>query len=355
MVNDSMVSIVNTTVYGRSKKYKLDDTSEETLVQWAVETSQLLQAHPELAKAKRILDDSITPEAKESLWSCSERLSTVPKDYPAGTISVANRVIFHQEWLQKIIDACAATSTPLVLNKMREIKWGEGATGGASGQDWTARDIMIYYARLKELETRQGGAMSVISEKAKLEVVENRIPSGLKRLAKATLPRHAGVGPTPVDTWEKALTRVAHELKKQEDCAALQETIRMKQRHDDHTPSVQKYKRKRDGEQRGVDRMFKKSKWRPDSSSGGERRSKGKGKGSGKGSSGRSASGGRSETDISHIECFNCNKKGHYANNCPDAPKDASRGGGKGKGKSGGKGRGNGKGSHNTQKGDVKA
>ena len=61
MTNDSLVSIVNTTVYGRSKKYKLGGTSEVTLVQWVVETEQPLLAHPKLAKAKRILDDSITP------------------------------------------------------------------------------------------------------------------------------------------------------------------------------------------------------------------------------------------------------------------------------------------------------
>ena len=41
MTNDSLVSIVNTTVYGRSKKYKLEDTSEVTLVQWAVETKSV--------------------------------------------------------------------------------------------------------------------------------------------------------------------------------------------------------------------------------------------------------------------------------------------------------------------------
>ena len=66
MTNGSLVSIVNTTVYGRSKKYKLEDTSEVTLVQWVVETKQLLLANLELAKAKRLLDDSITPEAKDA-------------------------------------------------------------------------------------------------------------------------------------------------------------------------------------------------------------------------------------------------------------------------------------------------
>ena len=72
MANDSLVSVVNTTVYSRSKKYKLGDTSKITLVQWTVETKQLLLAHPELVKAKRLLDDSITPEAKDALWGCSK-------------------------------------------------------------------------------------------------------------------------------------------------------------------------------------------------------------------------------------------------------------------------------------------
>ena len=92
MTNDSLVSIVNTTVYGRSKKYRLEDTSEVTLVQWAVETKQLLLAHPELAKAKRLLDDSITPEAKDALWSCSKRLAEVTKEYPPGSIALTESI-----------------------------------------------------------------------------------------------------------------------------------------------------------------------------------------------------------------------------------------------------------------------
>ena len=69
MTNDSLVSIVNTTVYGRSKKYRLEDTSEVTLVQWAVETKQLLLAHPELAKAKRLLDDStVSRQRRRTLY-----------------------------------------------------------------------------------------------------------------------------------------------------------------------------------------------------------------------------------------------------------------------------------------------
>ena len=64
MANDTVVSVVNTVLYGNSKKYPLEETSEETVVQWAVATKQLLLAHPELAKVKRLLDDSISPEAK---------------------------------------------------------------------------------------------------------------------------------------------------------------------------------------------------------------------------------------------------------------------------------------------------
>ena len=74
MTNDAVVSVVNTHNYGRSKKYKIEDVSEATVVQWAVETKQLLLSHPDLAKVKLVLKDSISPEAKDALWGCSQRL-----------------------------------------------------------------------------------------------------------------------------------------------------------------------------------------------------------------------------------------------------------------------------------------
>ena len=61
-------------------------------MQWAVETKQLLLANLELAKAKRLLDDSITPEVKGALWSCSKRLAEVAKAYPLGPMTVPQRV-----------------------------------------------------------------------------------------------------------------------------------------------------------------------------------------------------------------------------------------------------------------------
>ena len=121
MVNDAVVSIISTDFYGRSKRFKLEDISEETLVQWAVETKQLLLANPELAKTKRIIEDSISPEAKESLWSCSEKLAEVPKEYPAALRTVAERQAFHLEWLDKIVAACAHSSgTCVQLNHIWE-------------------------------------------------------------------------------------------------------------------------------------------------------------------------------------------------------------------------------------------
>ena len=68
MTNDAVVSVVNTHNYGRSKKYKIEDVSEATVVQWAVETKQLLLSHPGLAKVKSVIEDTISPEAKDALW-----------------------------------------------------------------------------------------------------------------------------------------------------------------------------------------------------------------------------------------------------------------------------------------------
>ena len=211
MVNDAVVSIISTDFYGRSKRFKLEDISEETLVQWAVETKQLLLANPELAKTKRIIEDSISPEAKESLWSCSEKLAEVPKEYPAALRTVAERQAFHLEWLDKIVAACAPSSVSLMLHKMREVKWCEHASGDSWRHEgsWKAKDVVAYYAKLKKVENQMGDAAHTVSEKAKLDLVEHKIPSGLKLLAKSTLPRHVGDGPAPQDTWEKALMRIA--------------------------------------------------------------------------------------------------------------------------------------------------
>ena len=351
MTNDAVVSVVNTLVYGKSKKYKIEDTSEASLVQWAVETKQLLLAHPDLAKVKLILKDSISPEAKESLWSCSAKLAAVQKGYPAGNMSVQTRQTFHLEWLDSIIDACAPSSTALVLEEMRKVKWSEGST---SKDTWSCQDIMVYFARLKEIEARMGGAMELVSEKAKLDVVEHKIPSGLKLLAKATLQRHTGDGPAPQDTWEKALMRVAREIKKQEECAALPESIRVKQKHDTPKP----YRPTERPHVRLDDTFKKKKKWRERGGSGdAERRGKGKGSGktSGRGKGKSSGRGGDDDKDLSHIECFNCGEKGHYSNKCPHAKRDAPRGGGKGKGKGSGKGRGGGKGAPKDAAKDERA
>ena len=352
MTNDAVVSVVNTHNYGRSKKYKIEDVSEATVVQWAVETKQLLLSHPDLAKVKRVLDDSISPEAKDALWGCSQRLAAVPKDYPAGNMSVQARQTFHIEWLDSIIAACAPSSGALVLGEMRKIKWSEGSTDKDS---WTCQDIMVYYARLKEVETRMGDAVNLVSDKAKLDVVEHKIPSGLKLLAKATLERHSGDGPAPQDTWEKALKRVAHEVKKQEECAQLAESIRVKQKKDApkaYRPTERPFLR--------VDDTFKKKKkWRKEGGGregGAERKGKGKGagKGAGSGKGKSSGRGSRDDKDLSHIECFNCGEKGHYSNKCPHPQREPSRGGGKG-GKGSGKGRGGGKGAGDASKADAKA
>ena len=80
-------------------------------------------------------------------------------------MTVPQRVAFHQEWLQKIIDACAPSSTPLVLNEMRKVKWGGSSI--KPDQTWTTRDVMVYYAQLGDIEQGMGGAMQMVSEQNK--------------------------------------------------------------------------------------------------------------------------------------------------------------------------------------------
>ena len=91
---------------------------------------------------------------------------------------------------------------------------------------------MVFYAQMKQVEVKMGGAMQMVSEKAKLEVVEHTIPNGLKLLAKSTLQRHTGDRLAPQVRWEKALQCVAHELKLAEDSIALADSICVRQKPD---------------------------------------------------------------------------------------------------------------------------
>ena len=61
---DAVVSIVNTDVYGKCKAYPVENIGASSFARWARETLNLLRAHPQLAKTKRIPLDSVAPEAR---------------------------------------------------------------------------------------------------------------------------------------------------------------------------------------------------------------------------------------------------------------------------------------------------
>ena len=77
---DAVVSIVNTDVYGKCKAYPVENIGASSFARWARETLNLLRAHPQLAKTKRIPLDSVVPEAMEALWGCVAELAAVEKD-----------------------------------------------------------------------------------------------------------------------------------------------------------------------------------------------------------------------------------------------------------------------------------
>ena len=198
-----------------------------------------------------------------------------------------------------------------------------------------------------------------VSEKAKLEVVSKRLPSGLALLVKATLGKHTGDGPAPPDTWERALERVSRELKKQEDssCLKLADSVRIKNTAHQIPAGMRFGKRDvRDayehGKVRDKENTFKKKKkpWREGRSS--ERRGKGAGKTAAPWKSKSSGRGAGAEKDASHIKCYNCGEMGHHANKCPKPTKNDERDRGKGKGKGSGKGRGGGKGPQKEKEGE---
>ena len=193
---DAVVSIVNTDVYGKCKAYPVENIGASSFARWARETLNLLRAHPQLARTKRILLDSVAPEAMEALWGCVAELAAVEKDYPSAAVRNATTdaklkegMEFNEKWLKSVIAACSPNTNTLIVDEMRKIKFGAGATGGYTGQHWQAQDIMVYYTKLKALENESGDMMSTgLSDKTKLEIVSFALPLGLRQLIKATCP-----------------------------------------------------------------------------------------------------------------------------------------------------------------------
>ena len=104
---DAVVSIVNTDVYGKCKAYPVENIGASSFARWARETLNLLRAHPQLAKTKRIPLDSVAPEAMEALWGCVAELAAVEKDYPSAAVRNATtdaklkeRMEFNEKWLK---------------------------------------------------------------------------------------------------------------------------------------------------------------------------------------------------------------------------------------------------------------
>lgn len=106
---DAVVSIVNTDVYGKCKAYPVENIGASSFARWARETLNLLRAHHQLAKTKRIPLDSVAPEAMEALWGCVAELAAVEKDYPSAAVRNATtdaklkeRMEFNEKWLKSV-------------------------------------------------------------------------------------------------------------------------------------------------------------------------------------------------------------------------------------------------------------
>jgi hypothetical protein len=352
-MTEAVVSIKNICAYGLSEKYPANDVSKKTLLQWAVECKTELIAHPKLNEQKRLLKDSISEEAMEALWASTNLEDKgVAKDYPTSDIAnartparLAERCRYHIEWLESIIRACAPETTVAIASELRAIKFGEGATGGATGKTYQADDVSRYMARVLKL-FKEKPVTSMLSEKAVLEIVTHSMPTiGLKNLIKATLPMPAPGAPAPKDNWKDAMVRLAKELRTSEERAQIQDAIQLK-----GTGTFQETGRPRRPPPTSTpEKLFGKiSKRRRRANKDGKPFPKWSANKDGKG---RPFDGQKREhdkkPDKADVTCFNCNEKGHYASECPKLTQqqrdERSKQKGKGKGKGKGATRGGGK------------
>ena len=179
----TLVTTINVTVYGDDNgRYPLFKIDEKSFGRWAIETLQLLTAHNKLAKEKLLPRDSVTPAAKNALWNTYPALSGIPRDYEdaamataTSTAGVNNRVLWNAAWLKQIAQACAPDQTLQVLQRIRDVRFGETGTG----EKYTSRDVLRYSATLYELQDRLGPAMTDVPDKRKLDAVKKCIPVDL--------------------------------------------------------------------------------------------------------------------------------------------------------------------------------
>ena len=369
----TLVTTINVTVYGDDNgRYLLFKIDEKSFGRWAIETLQLLTAHNKLAKEKLLPRDSVTPAAKNALWNTYPALSGIPRDYEdaamataTSTAGVNNRVLWNAAWLKQIAQACAPDQTLQVLQRIRDVRFGETGTG----EKYTSRDVLRYSATLYELQDRLGPAMTDVPDKRKLDAVKKCIPVDLRRILEDTCPCNAGADAAPyVDSWEKGLARVAKEMKTVEDSKVVAAALARKPSRNMHAGAVHRdqrfgtpwkgggrgrhdsgrgfqEKRAKRGGGKSPSRAFPFKQRKPFGRNSGQTPSAPVGDGNARPASSNARESGR---DVSTVRCFKCGRMGHYANECPEAsvPGERKGGGGRGNGKRSGStnaGRGAGK------------
>lgn len=358
------VNVVTVEAYGEHPKWPLAKISLATFSAWALYMKNLLRSEPALARNRLILRDSISPAAIRALWAVTPKLQAVARDYASDDMMsstsaarVTARMDWHEQWLDRIIHACAPETSVDVLERMAAVKFGEEATGR-----YSHANVMQYMAKLYELQDVLGDAMRTgVTDKQKLDVVERAVPYEVRQIMQRsrTVPEGANAA-DHADTWEQALTRLAQKIKEVEETSLVAAAIAVKPRNppgnranDGATNKVQNKAIDKPKYTRKEKKAWKKEQKRMNQNGGQHVGDQSKQK-----NKTHVPRGDKPPKDLSHVTCYTCNKTGHYANKCPEQPKTSGfetaaggstsgKGSGKGKGKGAGKtaSKGGGKGS----------
>ena len=332
-----------------SGEYKTLDV--ESILKWHAALTELCRGTPKVEAELQILHHAVSGEVLRALPLTFAEFPVV--EYPAdlnlnGTTPyyVTRRKEWHDTWMAAVLTAVGCDKSSVLIKSLRAVKLKSSGPEGRT----TLTDVAEFITKITTIFTHDPTAEERANPKEIYQAVRAGIPLHLRTCVDSKKP----TDPDFRDTWETMVRRLSATVKHYEDNEADMRAVEGAKKKaakttDEDPTETRKINfsavavAKTAAEARLLQRKARQA-WQRQQNAWKKRLKQFE--------VAEEPAVTAATTDKSHITCFNCGEKGHYANECPNAAAadaatvaEASKRGGRGggKGKKGGKGRGGGK------------